>query len=53
MDLAYDTLFPDSLSNNSKIYKNISLDKMPGRHEVGLNLDRRKVQRVGAAIILK
>ena len=25
---------------------------MPGRYEHGLNLDRRKVQRIGAAIIL-
>jgi|TARA_B110000285_G_C14822319_1_gene467109 hypothetical protein len=31
----YDMLFPSSLSSNSKIHKNISFDKIPGRAEHG------------------
>ena len=49
----YDLLFPSSLSSHSKIVKNISFDKIPGRAEHGQNMLARKVQKTGTSFILK
>jgi len=46
------TLFPSQLSSNSKIYKEISFDKIIGRSEHGMNLEKRKVQRKATNILL-
>lgn len=43
IDGTYATLFPEALSTNSKIHRNISFDKIPGRAEHGNNLHARKV----------
>lgn len=52
LDGDFNTLFPSQLSSNSKIYKDISFDKIIGRSEHGINLQRRKVQRKATNILL-
>lgn len=45
LDATHEQLYPEFLSNNSKIANNIQFSKIPGRAEHGLNLEKRKVQR--------
>lgn len=53
IDGTYATLFPESLSTNNKIARNISFEKIPGRAQHGTNIHARKVLQKGAQIILK
>jgi|TARA_B110001450_G_C17178229_1_gene302272 hypothetical protein len=45
LDATHELLFPEYLSTNSKIANNISIGKIPGRAEHGINLEKRKIQR--------
>jgi hypothetical protein len=52
MDEDHHQLFPKHYTNNHKITYNISFDKMVGRAEQGINLQKRKVKRKATEILL-